>query len=81
LTGISVKPEGSRFEIWRAQRDWTARKYAMWQASKRLPSQKPSSLMICRCGQVFDSHRLEDTVIHAPHISAAWSAFGRMIGR
>jgi len=59
------------FETWRAQRDWTARKYAMWQAGERLPSQKPSSLMTCPCGQVFDSHRLGDTRVHVPHISAA----------
>jgi len=55
----------------REQRDWTDRKYAMWQRGERLPSQKPSSLMTCRCGQVFDSHRLADTLIHVPHISAA----------
>jgi hypothetical protein len=59
------------FQAWRDERDWTERKYAMWQAGERLPSQKPSSLMKCRCGQVFDSHRLEDTVVHVPHISAA----------
>jgi hypothetical protein len=23
------------------------------------------------CGQVFDSHRLEETVIHVPHITAS----------
>jgi hypothetical protein len=59
------------FQAWRDQRDWTERKYAMWQAGERLPSQKPSSLMTCPCGEVFDSHRLEATVIHVPHITAA----------
>jgi hypothetical protein len=34
------------FETWRAQRDWTERKYAMWQASERMPSQKPSSKIL-----------------------------------
>ena len=49
------------FQAWRDQRDWTERKYAIWQAGERLPSQKPSSLMKCRCGcQVFDSHLLVD---------------------
>jgi hypothetical protein len=61
------------FQAWYEQRDWTARKYAMWQRGERLPSQKPSSLMTCRCGEVFDSHRLEETLIHVPHISAAES--------
>jgi hypothetical protein len=61
----------------REQRDWTDRKYAMWQRGERLPSQKPSSLMICRCGQVFDSHRLEQNLVHVPHISAAASEHAR----
>jgi hypothetical protein len=59
------------FQAWRDQRDWTERKYAMWASGEKLPSQKPSSLMTCPCGQVFDSHRLEETVVHVPHISAA----------
>jgi hypothetical protein len=59
------------FQAWRDQRDWTTRKYAMWQAGERLPSQKPSSLMRCPCGEIFDSHRLENTVIHVPHMTAA----------
>ena len=58
------------FQAWRDQQDWTARKYAMWQAGEKLPSQKPSTLMKCACGQQFDSHRIEDTLIHVPHITA-----------
>jgi hypothetical protein len=38
---------------------------------KLMPLQKPSSLMTCPCGQMFDNHRLEDTVIHVPHITAS----------
>jgi len=45
--------------------------YAMWKAGEWLPSQKPNSLMRCPCGQVFDSHKLEHTLIHVPHITAA----------
>jgi hypothetical protein len=37
---------------WRDERDWTERKYAMWQAGERLPSQKPSSLT-APCGRGF----------------------------
>jgi hypothetical protein len=59
------------FQKWRDARDWTAKKYAMWERGEKLPSQKPSSLMRCPCGEVFDSHRLENTVIHVPHITAA----------
>ena len=49
----------------------------MWQAGERLPSQKPTSLMRCRCGQVFDSHLLVDTMVHVPHIGAAASEHAR----
>jgi hypothetical protein len=59
------------FRAWRDQRDWTARKYSMWERGERMPSQKPGSLMKCPCGEKFDSHRLEDTVLHVPHITAA----------
>jgi hypothetical protein len=59
------------YEAWRHEGDWTARKYAMWKNGERPPSQKPSTLMTCPCGQVFDSHRLEETVIHVPHITAS----------
>jgi hypothetical protein len=57
------------FQAWRHQRDWTARKYAIWDRGGRMPSQKSSSLMKCPCGEVFDSHRLEHTLVHVPHIT------------
>src|SRR3982074_1702333 len=58
------------FQAWRGQRDRPARKYAMWDAGERLPSRKPSSMMRCPCGEMFYSHRLENTLIHVPHITA-----------
>jgi hypothetical protein len=45
------------FEAWRRQRDWTARKYAMWARGEKLPSQIPSSRMRCVCGVTFNSHQ------------------------
>jgi hypothetical protein len=57
------------FQAWRDQRDSTERKYSLWAKGERLPSQKPGSLRTCPCGQMFDSRRLEDTVIHVPHIT------------
>ena len=62
------------FQAWRNQRDWTARKYALWDAGERLPSQKPNSMMRCPCGEMFDGHRLENTLIHVPHITAEQKA-------
>ena len=62
------------FQEWRDARDWHARKYAMWARGEKLPSQKPDSLMRCPCGETFDSHRLEHTVIHVPHITKAQRA-------
>jgi hypothetical protein len=39
------------FDRWRHARDWTARKYAMWKAGEKMPSQKPNTLMRCPCGE------------------------------
>ena len=49
---------------------WCQREYAMWAPGERMPSQKPSSIMRCPCGKMFDSHRLEHTLIHVPQITA-----------
>jgi hypothetical protein len=59
------------FDRWKDARDWTAKKYAMWERGEKMPTQKPNSLMRCPCGETFDSHRLEHTVIHVPHITRA----------
>jgi hypothetical protein len=64
------------FQEWRDQRDWTARKYAMRERCERMPTQTPNSLMRCACGETFDSHRLEDSLIHVPHITAAQAVDG-----
>jgi hypothetical protein len=39
------------FQAWRDDRDWHARKYATWARGEKMPSQKPSSLMSCPCGE------------------------------
>jgi hypothetical protein len=64
------------FQAWRDQRDWTERKYAMWARGERLPTQMPNTIMRCPCGEVFESHRLEHTMTHVPHISVAHAADG-----
>jgi hypothetical protein len=67
----------SDFQVWRHQRDWTERKYALWDAGKRLepPSYGPgkpcSRFRKCRCGVVFDMHGPEEVFLHGPHITAA----------
>jgi hypothetical protein len=58
------------FQEWRDQRDRIARKYALWDAGERLPSRQPNSMMRCACGESFDSHRLEQSLIHVPHLTA-----------
>ena len=35
------------FDRWREARDWTARKYAMWERGEKLPSQIPTTMMTC----------------------------------
>jgi hypothetical protein len=64
------------FQAWRDARDWTARKYAMWERGELLPSQKPSSMMTCPCGEAFDSHDPEGSYIHRGHVYAAQAADG-----
>jgi hypothetical protein len=59
------------FQAWRDEEAWTERKYAMRARGERLPSQMPSSLMRCPCGETFDSHKPECNLIHVPHITAA----------
>jgi hypothetical protein len=64
------------FQAWRDARDWTARKYAMWERGERLPSQSPNSMMTCPCGELFDSHDPDGSYIHRGHIYAAQAADG-----
>jgi hypothetical protein len=65
------------FQAWRDERDWTARKYALWNAGKRLepPSYGPGKpahrFRKCPCGEVFDMHGPEQVWVHVPHITAA----------
>jgi hypothetical protein len=65
------------FHAWRDQRDWTARKYALWDAGKRLepPSYGPGKpahrFRKCHCGEVFDMHGPDEVLVHVPHITAA----------
>ena len=65
------------FQEWRDQRDWTERKYALWDAGKRLdpPSHGPgkprSRFMKCPCGDIFDMRGPAEVVLHVPHIGAA----------
>src|SRR6266550_6681351 len=44
--------------------------------AKRMPTQRPGSLMRCPCGEIFNSHLLEHTLIHVPHVTAAQAANG-----
>jgi hypothetical protein len=68
------------FQKWRDARDWTARKYALWDAGKKLPPKewepgKPCSIYLkCPCGDIFNSHCLEENLVHVPHITAAKAA-------
>jgi hypothetical protein len=79
LVFLSKRTEAD-FQAWRDQRDWTARKYALWDAGKRLPPNewepgKPCSIYLkCPCGNIFNSHRLEENLVHVPHITAEHKA-------
>jgi hypothetical protein len=74
------------FQAWRDKRDWTARKYALWDAGKRLPPNewepgKPCSrFMKCPCGQVFDMHGPDELFVHVPHIHHAKTGCRSTVG-
>jgi hypothetical protein len=63
------------FQTWRDERDWTERKYALWDAGKHLepPSHGPgkpcSRFRRCPCGEVFDMHGPDAVLMHVPHIT------------
>ena len=65
------------FQAWCDKRDWTARKYALWDAGKRLDQPSPgpgkpcNRFMKCPCGEIFDMRGPAEVVIHVPYISAA----------
>jgi hypothetical protein len=65
------------FQAWRYQRDWTERKYALWDAGKKLepPSYGPgkpcSRFRRCPCDEIFDMHGPDEVLVHVPHITAA----------
>jgi hypothetical protein len=71
------------FQEWRDQRNWTARKYALWDAGKRLepPSYGPGKpahrFRRCPCSQVFDMHGPDEVLVHVPHITARSNIQGR----
>ena len=39
---FSARRTEADYQAWRDQRDWTARKYGMWERGERLPSQRVS---------------------------------------
>jgi hypothetical protein len=73
---FTAKRTEADFQEWRDQRDWTARKYAMWERGEKMPSQIPTSMMGCPCGERFDSHDPAGSYVHRGHIYAAQSAVG-----
>jgi hypothetical protein len=58
----------AHFQAWRDARDWTERKYAMWERGELLPSQKPNTIVRCPCGEAFDSHDPDGSYVHRQHI-------------
>src|SRR6266478_7248338 len=62
------------FPAWREQRDWTTRKYALWDAGKRLeplsfgPGKPAHRFRRCLCGEIFDMHLPEAVLAHVPPI-------------
>jgi hypothetical protein len=72
------------FQAWRDHDAHTARKYALWDAGKKLeppnygPGRPASRFRKCPCGEVFDMQDLPAVQIHLPHITAAIEGKGRL---
>jgi hypothetical protein len=75
LVFLSKRTEAD-FQAWRDERDWTERKYALWDAGKRLEppnygvGRPAHRFRTCPCGEVFDMHGPEAVQMHVPHITA-----------
>ena len=51
----------------RAEQEWTANKYALWEAGYR--NQLGRDRIKCRCGQMFDPGAHDETMAHIGHIT------------
>lgn len=51
----------------RAEQEWTANKYALWEAGYR--NQLGRDQIKCRCGQLFDPGAHDETMAHIGHIT------------
>jgi len=60
------------FEEWRAQRKWTAEKYARWESGWRPPPY--NGIMECACGVKFNERDPAQSRTHVPHITVAQKA-------
>jgi hypothetical protein len=67
---FSAKRTEADFQSWRDEQVWHARKYGMWAAGELLPLQRPSTMMRCCCGEMFDSHDPGASLPHRRHIYA-----------
>jgi hypothetical protein len=68
---FSARRTEADYKARRDDRDWHARKRAMWEAGELLPSQKPNTMMRCPCGDRFDSHDPAGSYVHRQHIYEA----------
>ncbi|MBU6458999.1 MAG: hypothetical protein KGQ48_15890, partial [Bradyrhizobium sp.] len=50
------------FQTWRDRRDWTAWKYAMWDAGMKMPTQRPDARSRCFYGAEIDIRSTEQHV-------------------
>jgi hypothetical protein len=59
------------FETWRSDRDYRAETRSKRGRGEKLDTEIPSSMMLCVCGEMFDSHKPEESFPHRRHIYAA----------
>jgi hypothetical protein len=59
------------FDEWRSDRDFRAKIRETRERGEKLDTERPSSMMLCVCGEMFDSHDPAGSLPHRRHIYAA----------
>jgi len=71
VASLAANLTKAAFDDWRSDRDYRAKITEKRECGEKLDTEIPSSMMLCVCGVVFDSHDPERSLPHRRHIYAA----------
>jgi hypothetical protein len=69
------------FDEWRSDRDFRAKIRETRERGEKLDTERPSSMMLCVCGEMFDSHDPQGSLQHRRHIYATQASRLALIAR